>query len=88
MLELLKAEYVDGYRIRVLFNDGRTGIVDLSDSLWGPVFEPLKNKDVFKQFTLSSTLHTICWDNDADFAPEYLYKKMVEQTNAQIAGSQ
>ncbi|MBF0407919.1 MAG: DUF2442 domain-containing protein [Candidatus Riflebacteria bacterium] len=82
MLELKKAAYVDEYRIRVQFNNGKTGIVDLNDSLWGPVFEPLKNKDVFKRFSLSPTLHTICWENDADFAPEYLYKKMIEEPSA------
>ncbi|MBF0408350.1 MAG: DUF2442 domain-containing protein [Candidatus Riflebacteria bacterium] len=86
MLELKKAEYIDGYRIRVQFNDGKIGIVDLSDSLWGPVFEPLKNEGLFNGFTLSPTLHTICWDNDADFAPEYLYKKLIEQTALLGAG--
>lgn len=80
MLELRQAEYVDGYKIFVQFSNGQKGIVDLSDSLWGPVFAPIKNKDVFKRFTLSPVLHTICWENDADFAPEYLLKKMTEQS--------
>jgi len=85
MLELQKAEYVDGYRVRIQFNDGKTGIVDLRDSLWGPIFEPLKDKNFFKRFTLSPILHTLCWENDADFAPEHLYKKMVEQTPSRDA---
>jgi len=79
MLEVTCAEYVDGYRVRLEFNNGEAGVVDLSDSLWGPVFEPLKSIEAFKRFTLSPVLHTISWDNGADLAPEYLYAKMIEQ---------
>jgi hypothetical protein len=86
MLEVTCAEYTGGYRIRIEFNNGEAGIVDLSDSLWGPVFEPLRDTETFKRFTLSPVLHTICWDNDADLAPEYLYEKMIEQAST-MAGA-
>jgi hypothetical protein len=85
MLEVTRAEYIDGYRIRLEFSNGESGIVDLADSLWGPVFEPLRDIEAFRQFTLSPVLHTICWDNDADLAPEYLYAKMLEQTSTTTA---
>ncbi|MGA2063082.1 MAG: DUF2442 domain-containing protein [Thermoguttaceae bacterium] len=79
MLEVTSAEYIDGYKIHLSFNTGESGVIDLKDSLWGPMFEPLKDIDVFKRFRLSEILHTLCWDNDADFAPEYLLEKMIEQ---------
>lgn len=79
MLHLEKAEYLHDYKIRVQFNDGSSGVVDLEGSLWGPVFEPLKDQGTFKQFTVSPVLHTICWENDADFAPEYLHREMISQ---------
>ncbi len=69
MLEVTAAEYIDGYRIRLRFSDGAVGVTDLTDSLWGPMFEPLRDLDRFKQFTVSGDLHTICWDNCADLAP-------------------
>ncbi|MEW6235506.1 MAG: DUF2442 domain-containing protein [Candidatus Omnitrophota bacterium] len=78
MLEVASAEYVEDYKIRLVFNNGETGIVDLENCLWGPMFEPLKNIDEFKQFSVSEILHTLCWKNDADFAPEFLYEKMRE----------
>lgn len=31
------------------FNDGATGTIDLSAELWGPMFEPLKDKTLFGQ---------------------------------------
>jgi hypothetical protein len=79
MLEIIKAEYVSGYKIRLRFNNNESGTVDLEDSLWGPVFEPLKNIALFKEFRVSDVLHTICWQNHADFAPEYLLGKMLKQ---------
>jgi Protein of unknown function (DUF2442) len=82
MLELVQAEYLDGYRLKLSFNSGESGVVDLTDSLWGPVFEPLRDVQRFKRFHLSPVLHTIAWDNEADFAPEYLRDKMIEQTEA------
>ncbi len=82
MLEVICADYVDGYKIRLSFNNGESGVINLKDSLWGPMFEPLKDIEYFKHFKLSEILHTLCWENDADFAPEYLYKKMIEQSPA------
>jgi hypothetical protein len=78
MLEVKTADYVDGFRIRIQFNNGEQGVVDLSDALWGPMFEPLKDPDLFRRFEVSDVLHTIKWENDADLAPEFLYQKMVE----------
>jgi len=86
-LEVTTAEYVDSYRIRVQFNNGEAGLVDLKDSLWGPMFEPLRDVNVFKRFRVSEVLHTVCWEHDADLAPEFLYDKMVEQAHAADAAA-
>jgi len=51
--------------------------VDLENDLWGTVFEPLKNIDRFKKFTVSKELGTIVWENEADFAPEFLLEKVL-----------
>jgi hypothetical protein len=72
MVEVVSAKYVSDYRVAVRFNTGESGIVDLCDSLWGPVFEPLRDSETFRRFSVSPVLHTIAWENDADFAPEYL----------------
>lgn len=68
--EVIRAEYVDGYRVRLWFNNQVMKVVDLGSSLKGTVFEPLKDKEFFKRFTIK--FNTIEWENGADFAPEYL----------------
>ena len=87
MLEVTTAEYIESYKIRLRFNNGEGGVVDLKDCLWGPMFEPLRDVGVFKRFTVSQVLHTLCWENDADLAPEFLYDKMVEQSHAADAAA-
>ena len=70
--EVLDATYLDGYRILVKFNDGIKKVVDLANVIKQyPVFKPLKDMTLFKQFTVTDTLE---WDNGKiDIAPEYLY---------------
>ena len=67
---VIEAKYIDDYRVWLSFNDGAKGEVDLSPELFGELFEPLKDKWVFRSFKLEG--HTIAWDNGADFAPEFL----------------
>ena len=71
-IEVTNAEYIEGYRLLLLFNNGERRIVDLSDSLKGVVFAPLKDINYFKNFSIK--FNTIEWENGADFAPEYLYE--------------
>ena len=80
MLEVVQARYQEDYQIWVQFNDGAAGIVDLSEVLWGPMFEPLKDLERFKRFVVSDVLHTLVWENDADLASEYLYEKLARHS--------
>ena len=85
MLEVTRAEYRSGFKVWVEFNNGDSGIVDLSDALWGPMFEPLKDMERFKRVFVSPTLHTLAWDNDADLAPEYLHGKLAGRSQQPMA---
>ncbi len=66
--------YVEGFRIWIKFEDGAEGEIDLSGELWGEIFEPLRDLDYFRTVRLDREIDTICWDNGADFAPEFLYE--------------
>ena len=72
-LHIKKAEYLGDYKLKLLFNDGTEKTVNLEDELYGEIFEPLKDKERFKSFTISH--NTIEWENGADFDPEFLYGK-------------
>ena len=74
-LEVVKAEYLSGYRIKLWFNNQVVKVIDLANSLNGEVFLPLKDIDFFKRFSIK--FNTIEWENGADLAPEYLYEHRV-----------
>ncbi|MYB52471.1 MAG: DUF2442 domain-containing protein [Acidobacteriia bacterium] len=84
---LARAEYLRDYKIHVTFDDGLQGIVDLEGELWGEVFEPLKNTDVFRRFRVDSELDTIVWPTGADLAPEFLHERAALNPLANPTGS-
>ncbi len=74
--QLKKAEYAGEYQIKVIFEDGVEGVINMEDELWGEVFEPLKDITEFQNFVLDKELQTIVWPSTgADLAPEFLYEK-------------
>ena len=72
MPHVVEGRYVAGHTVWLRFSDGAEGEVDLANELHGPVFEPLKNIEMFRQFMVHSELKTLVWPNGADFAPEFL----------------
>ena len=69
-----EASYIDGYRLRIRFEDDEVRVVDLSEHLDGPVFEPLKDLPFFRRFTVNHDIDTVVWPNGADFSPDFLYE--------------
>lgn len=76
MKYLVDAHYEKDYLVKIKFNDGCSGRVDLKDHLNGEIFEPLKDIGYFRKLTYNPDIMTVVWPNGADFAPEFLYKLM------------
>jgi uncharacterized protein DUF2442 len=71
---ITEATPMDGYTVRVGFEDGTLGEVDLSYPLdYGGVFAPLRDLDYFRRLRADAEAGTVVWPNDADIAPETLY---------------
>nr|VFK15543.1 MAG: Protein of unknown function (DUF2442) [Candidatus Kentron sp. LFY] len=74
MLSIDKAEYIDNYKIRLFFNNGKEGIANLGNTIFDdrrPIFSILKEKSHFRSFKLDHG--TIIWPNGLDLPPEYLF---------------
>ena len=73
--DLIKADYVKDFKIKLVFEDGTAGIVDLEKIIEkGGVFSELKDQKKFKLFFIHKELKVLTWDNEIDVAPETLYK--------------
>lgn len=67
-----KADPLDGFGMRIFFEDGTVKEIDLEKYLRGPIFEPVrKNRDIFQNVQIEGG--TIAWPNGADIDPDVLY---------------
>jgi hypothetical protein len=77
VIRIINAELQDEYKIIVEFSDGVNGIIDFKKILeedHREIVRELLNMELFK--TVKVNLNTLCWDNDVDFAPDYLYEQI------------
>ncbi|MEW6738620.1 MAG: DUF2442 domain-containing protein [Nitrospirota bacterium] len=72
--DVLEARHIEGYKLELVFEDGKKGIVDLSGyPQKGGVFSRLADIEYFKQFFVNKEIGTLCWPDGLDIAPETLY---------------
>jgi Protein of unknown function (DUF2442) len=75
MERIVSVEAKDDYCLDVRFADGTRGTVCLKERLFGPMFEPLRDPELFRQVTLDA-FGAPCWPNGADLAPDALYRQL------------
>ena len=74
MIRVVEVEPLDGFVIRLRFNDATERTLDLAEELWGPVFAPLKaDPTLFRQVRVDEEIGTIVWPNGADMDPDVLH---------------
>ena len=61
--------------LRVEFDDGVTGEVDLSGAICGPVFEPLRDPAEFAKVFVDE-FGAVAWPCGADLAPDALHEEL------------
>jgi hypothetical protein len=73
MVAVTAVQPLDGYRLRLSFDDGTRREVDLSDQLWGRMGEPLRDPEYFRRVRVDAELRTIVWPNGFDLDPDVLH---------------
>ena len=73
--DVKSAEHVGGYKIRLSFGDGSSGVADLSDYVSATnVFRAFRDPNYFADFRVE--YGTLVWgEGDIDIAPEALYER-------------
>jgi len=72
--------YEGVFTLHLQFADGTEGYLDLSDDLYGELFEPLRDPELFRQVGVHPEFKTLYWPNGADIAPEFLYEHIQVHT--------
>ncbi len=74
--DVKSAEHVGGYKLRLSFEKGRSGVVDLAGyARRVGVFSKLQDPTFFKAFHVNAELGTVCWGDELDVARESLYSE-------------
>ena len=75
--DIVEATALEGYRVRLRFEDGVAGELDLSAVMqFEGVFAPLRDFDRFRELRVHPDLGTIYWPNGADLDPTVLYARV------------
>lgn len=69
---VVECRYLAGHPIWLRCSDGAEGVIDLSEELPGPMFDPLRDVELLRQFDLHPELEMPVWPNGADFVPGFL----------------
>lgn len=77
-MRVKKVEYIDSYRLKLLFSDNKEKIVDIEPIINKSkgLFHPLRDTEYFKKVSLDDAQYplSICWPNGADICPDVLYE--------------
>lgn len=74
--DVVGVRYIEGYKLEVVFENGKRGIVDLQSYVkGGGIFSRFSDKEYFRQVCVNKELGVLCWPDGLDIAPETLYSK-------------
>jgi hypothetical protein len=72
LVRVQSAEPLEGFKVRLLFEDGTEKEIDLEPYLRGPIFESIReNPQQFRAIKIEGG--TVAWENGADIDPDVLY---------------
>lgn len=61
------------YTLRVSFDDGSQQEINFEPMLFGELYLPLRDLELFNQVQIDREVHTLVWPNGADFDPATLH---------------
>lgn len=73
LVDIVGVEVIGDHKLRLTFEDGTVGDVDLSERDWPGVLAPLSDPAYFARVAVDPEGGTIAWPNGVDLAPEPLY---------------
>ena len=82
MHRVVSVEPLADRRVRLSFDDGLTGELDLSDMVGTGVFEVLSDPAEFAKVHVDPETHTGAWPGGIDLCPDSLYEDLLNQQRA------
>jgi hypothetical protein len=74
-MEIVKAKTLPGYRLELEFNNGESGVVDLSGFVGRGVFAAWEQPGIFQQVAVTDE-GAVEWPGKLDLCPDSLYLRL------------
>ncbi len=88
LIDVIDVRPLNPYKIRLRFEDGVTGVVDLEKLIdFRGIFKPLRDDKFFAQITVDPDIGTILWPNGADIDPDVLYALVIGEPISDLSVS-
>lgn len=81
--KIIQMKVLPAYCLEVVFRDGTSGIVDLSDMPFDGVFAPFADPRFFETATLEDGV--VVWSGGLDIAPDAMYREVKEKQRENVA---
>jgi hypothetical protein len=78
MRKVVEVQILEGFSLRLVFDDGVAGTVDLSDLVGKGVFAVWKDRSAFEQVRIGSS-GELSWGEQVDLCPDALYLKVTRK---------
>jgi len=76
MNRIVSAKPLSGYRLKVVFNDGLSGIFDVEPERRGGVFLKLLDTKTFNAVAVNPDFGCVEWPGGIDLAPDAMHQAM------------
>jgi hypothetical protein len=70
---IVSAKVVAPYTLELKFDDGVQKVIHFKPVLFGEMFSPLRDAELFNSVKIDPEVHIIVWRNGADFDPTILH---------------
>ena len=76
MIRIIEAVPLEGYRLKVRFNDGVEGIYSVEPERRGGVFRKLLDQSVFNAVRVNPDFGCVEWPGGVDLCPTSMHEEM------------
>lgn len=81
-MKAVDVKALNDYRINVVFADGVSGVVDLSDLVQKGIFQKLKDEQSFQKVYTDGS--SIAWSEELEIDADNIYAEILKQEPAEL----
>ena len=81
-MKAIEVQPLAGYKIKVVFDDGVSGIVDLNDLISKGIFQQLKDEAAFRNVHIDGA--AIAWSDELEIDADNIYAEILKVEPAEL----